>query len=183
MEGKLRRTAGKKRVYRQQAALGWLYSAVIAAAVLAFVFGVWLMPLRVAGESMEPALGNNDAVLIDKLNKYWRLPTRGDIILFRDDAGVHCLKRVIGLPGERVEIVNGQVFIDSCPLDESAYVLSPTGDQDMLIVPGNCVYVLGDNRAFVYDSRLESVGCVAYDEIIGALRLKIYPAREMMLYY
>lgn len=183
MEVSARRTTGKKRIYRQQAVLGWLFSICIALLLLCFIFGVWLMPIRVAGESMEPLLNNDDAVLVDKLNKYWRAPERGDIILFLDDAGVYCLKRVIGLPGERVEIVAGQVFINSCPLDESAYVSSPTGDQETLIVPPACVYVLGDNRAFVYDSRLEEVGCVAYAEILGALRLKIYPAREIMLFY
>ena len=183
MEKKQRRTTSRKHLYRQQAVLGWLVSLCAAALILVFVFGVWLMPMRVAGESMSPTLNADDAVLVDRLNKYWRVPERGDIILFMDDAGVYCLKRVIGLPGERVELVGGQVFINSRPLDESAYVSSPTGDQDMLLVPPSCVYVLGDNRAFVYDSRLEEVGCIAYDEILGALRLKIHPARELMLFY
>lgn len=130
---------------------------------------------------MAPSLSKGDAVLCDRLAKYIHTPERGDIILFETQDGVF-IKRIVGMPGETVEIVDGYVFINSIPLDESAYVDVYAGDMDPLVVPGGAVFVLGDNREQMYDSRLESVGCIPYTNIKGELRFRVAPLKEITIF-
>lgn len=183
METRTRRTQGKERTYRRLSLLGWCASLLLVALLLALVFGAWLMPRRVYGATMEPTLKQNDLVLVDRLAKYFRMPARGDIVLFSDGAGNDCLKRIIALPGEQVEIAEGRVFIDSRPLDESAYAMGESEAFSPMTVPEGAVFVLGDNRAVVYDSRTEGIGCVSYADILGELRFRIAPASGFALFY
>jgi signal peptidase I len=178
---KRRRTDGREKKYRAARRLGWLFSALVAIAALCLLFLVWLFPLRIVDDSMEPALNKGDAVLCDRLAKYIQAPERGDIILFETQDGVF-IKRIVGMPGETVEIVDGRVFINSIPLDESAYVDVYVGDMEPLAVPGGAVFVLGDNREQMYDSRMESVGCISYTDIVGELRIRVAPLSDITLF-
>lgn len=183
MQEKRRRSEGKETVYRRQAAYGWLYSLVVTFAVVCLLFLVWFFPVRIAGDTMAPLLLSDEVVLIDRLGKYVIRPKRGDIVMFTDGAGEMCVKRVVGLPGEQVEIVNGQVFIDSCPLDESMYTDGGGADMAPVLVPEDAVFLLGDNRALVYDSRTPEIGCVGYVDLDGVLRFRISPIRKFTLFY
>ncbi len=177
-----RRTDGKTNFYKRQRALGWFVTAALAALVLAFVFVVWLTPMAVTGDSMSPALNDGEVVLADRLGKYWKRPSRGDMIVFSTNDGVF-IKRIVGLPGERVDIHNGAVYINSQPLDESAYAANPVGDMEPVTVPEDAVFVLGDNRQKIYDSRLESVGCIPYDNIQSVMRLRIAPLSRFTIFF
>jgi len=182
MEGKThKRSGGREKKYREAKRIGWLFSALIAIGALCLLFLVWLFPLRIVDDSMAPALNKGDAVLCDRLAKYVRTPERGDIILFETEDGVF-IKRIVGMPGETVEIVDGHVFINSIPLDESAYVDVYIGEMDPIVVPGGAVFVLGDNREQMYDSRLESVGCISYADIKGELRVRVAPLSELTIF-
>jgi len=176
-----RRTDGREKKYRNARRLGWLFSVLVAIAALCLLFLVWLFPLRIVDDSMAPALNKGDAVLCDRFAKYVQTPERGDIILFETQDGVF-IKRIVGMPGETVEIVDGHVFINSIPLDESAYVDVYAGDMDALVVPDGAVFVLGDNREQMYDSRLESVGCIPYADIKGELRVRVAPLSELTIF-
>ncbi len=169
-----RRSEGRARVYQNARRIGWLFSLLVTIAVLCIAFLAWLFPTRIVDESMAPALTSGEVVLCDRLGKFFRMPERGDIVMFRTDEGIF-IKRIVGMPGETVELVGGHVFIDSIPLDESSYAVNYIGDMPPVEVPGGCVFLLGDNRAEIYDSRLESVGCIPYERIEGMLRLRVSP--------
>ncbi len=171
---RMRRSDGREKVYRGARFLSWLFSVLVTAAVLCFLFLVWLVPTRIVGDSMQPALNDGEIVLCDRLSKYWKSPERGDMVLFETADGVF-IKRVTAFAGETVEMIGGNVFIDSRPLDDSVYASEYVGDLDPLVVPENTVFVLGDNRAQIYDSRLPSVGCLSTEQILGVLRLRVYP--------
>ncbi|HRX57577.1 MAG TPA: signal peptidase I [Eubacteriales bacterium] len=180
-ERKQRRSDGRERAYRNARRLGWLFSILAAVAVLCLVFLVWLFPARIVDQSMEPTLTGGEVVLCDRLAKYVSKPERGDIILFKTEDGVF-IKRIVGLPGESVEVVGGYVFIDSRPLDESAYASDYAGDMEPVIVPDGEVFVLGDKRSQMYDSRLEAVGCISYENILGELRVRVAPIEKLTFF-
>ena len=181
-QSRKRRSDGREDVYRGARRLGWLFSVLVALCVLCAVFFIWLFPTRIVDESMAPALQSGEVVLCDRLAKYAAAPERGDIILFQTQDGAF-IKRIVGLPGETVELVGGHVFIDSVPLDESAYVSEYVGDMAPLTVPQGTVFVLGDNRAQMYDSRIESVGCIPYAKIAGELRVRVAPIERFSLFF
>lgn len=171
---KRRRTEGRARTYRNARRIGWLFSILVSIAVLGLVFFVWLAPLRIVDESMAPTLNSGEMVLCDRLAKFMRMPERGDIVLFSTDDGLF-IKRIVGMPGETIELVEGRIFINSIPLDESSYAVNYVGDMPPVDVPAGSVFVLGDNRQEMYDSRLESVGSIPFERIQGVLRLRIAP--------
>ena len=171
---KRRRSTGRARIYRNARRLGWLFSVLVTVAVLCLVFLVWFFPTRIVDESMAPALTSGEVVLCDRFGKFMRMPERGDLVLFATSDGIF-IKRIVGMPGETVELSQGHVFINSIPLDESSYVVNYVGDMSPVEVPAGSVFVLGDNREDMYDSRLDSVGCISFDRIEGMLRLRVSP--------
>lgn len=177
-----RRTSGREEQYRRHRRLGWLFSVAVALLTVFVLFYLWLIPAKINGASMEPALTEGETVLIDRLARYWKLPARGDMILFETEDG-RFIKRIVGLPGETVEVIGGRVYIDSRPLDERAYMQNPVGDAAAVTVPEGSVYVLGDNRAQAYDSRLDTVGCIAYADIVGVLRVRVAPITRLTLFF
>lgn len=181
-----RRTVRFRAAHRAQAVAGWIVSLLAALVVLFVLFYVWLVPLRVTGDSMHPALEDREVVLVDRLAKYWKIPARGDVVCFRDETtGSMLLKRIVALPGETVDMAEGRVYIDGRPLEESAYAanLELGGGMLPVTVGAGEVFVLSDNRAALFDSRSEDIGCIAYDEIFGVLRLRLLPTNRIALYH
>ncbi len=133
---------------------------------------------RVYGQSMEPNLHTNQRLVVEKIsyNRWWpmRGPQRGDVVVFRVNPNSDLLiKRVIGLPGDRVEIRAGQVIINSEVLGEP-YLTRPTyGDYGPVDVPPLHIFVLGDNRGFSNDSR--SFGPLPLDTVIGRAWFSYWP--------
>ena len=105
---KRRRSDGRARTYQNARRLGWLFSLLVTIAVLCLVFFVWLTPVQIVDESMAPALNSKEIVLSDQIGKFVHLPERGDIVLFSTEDGVF-IKRIVGMPGETVELVAGHV--------------------------------------------------------------------------
>ena len=171
---KRRRSEGRARTYRNARRLGWLFSILVTIAVLCLVFFVWFAPVQIQDNSMAPGLNSGEVVLCDRIGKFVRLPERGDIVLFSTQDGLF-LKRIVGMPGETVELVAGHVYINSIPLDESSYLVNYVGDMPPVEVPAGCVFVLGDNREEMYDSRLATVGSISYDRIQAVLRFRVSP--------
>ena len=171
---KRRRSEGRARTYRNARRLGWLFSVLVTVAILCLVFFIWLFPTRIVDESMAPALTSGEVVLCDRFAKFLRMPERGDMMLFATSDGLF-IKRIVGMPGETVEIVQGHVFINSIPLDESSYAVNYFGDMAPVEVPAGSVFVLGDNREDMYDSRLDTLGSISFDRIEGMLRLRVSP--------
>lgn len=142
-------------------------------AVLILIF--FLRAPVVSGLSMEPRIANGEHVLIDTLSFHFRPIERGEIIAFRHDATtpIVYLKRVIGLPGDRIEIVDGHVIRNGIVLDER-YVRYPDHRSFApLTVPASDLYVLGDNRADSDDSR--AWGFVPESQVIGQALMVVWP--------
>ncbi len=133
---------------------------------------------RVEGRSMEPSLVDDQYLVVDKLGYRLHEPQRGDIIVFQDpnNDGRKLIKRVIGLPGESVEIRNGQVFIDGQLLDEKTYISSSRQGrytEEATRLPEDEYFVLGDNRNNSSDSH--NWGTLPSQNIIGKAWLTYWP--------
>jgi signal peptidase I len=129
----------------------------------------------VVGSSMEPGIQNGDRLLVSKIVFRFGDPRRGDIIILRAPVSypVDYIKRVIGLPGDKIEIKNGKVSVNDIPLDEPyikdipRYVFGP------YTVPADSYFVMGDNRNASNDSHV--FGAISSDRIIGRAWIGIWP--------
>ena len=144
--------------------------AVVIAVVLVSAYG---MKTSVVGSSMSPALENNQTVLINRFAYRLLSPKRGDVVCFypKGNENSHLyVKRIIALPGESVQIIDGYVYIDGVRFneDESYDKIADPGDAQALFLLGNDEYfVLGDNRNNSEDSRNGNIGAVKKDTLIG----------------
>jgi signal peptidase I len=133
--------------------------------------------IRVDGASMEPTLQSGEFVIVNKLAYLFGEPTTGDVIVFHfpRDPDQEYIKRIIGLPGDRVEIKNGEVYVNDRVLDEDYIAASPVYE-DILEVPGDSLIVLGDNRNNSSDSH--NWGPVPLDYVIGKATFVYWPPTE-----
>ncbi len=135
---------------------------------------------HVSGESMENTLDDGDQLIVDKLTYRFHDPERFDIIVFpfRYKENTYYIKRIIGLPGETVQILDGAIYINGAVLEESygREVMLDAGTAAEPITLGDDEYfVLGDNRNYSSDSRDPSVGVIHRKEIVGRAWLRIWP--------
>ena len=135
---------------------------------------------HVSGESMENTLDDGDQLIVDKLTYRFHDPERFDIIVFpfRYKDNTYYIKRIIGLPGETVQIADGEIYINGEVLEESygREVMQDAGLAAEPITLGDDEYfVLGDNRNYSSDSRDPRVALIHRKEIIGRAWLRIWP--------
>lgn len=132
----------------------------------------------VEGASMESTLHDEDSLYVDKIAYRFGKPKRFDIIVFRYDEDNYYIKRIIGLPGETVEIKDGIIYINGNKLNEN-YGLENMDElnntYDAVTIGEDEYYVLGDNRNHSTDSRSKDVGLVKKSQIIGKASYRIYP--------
>ena len=145
--------------------------AVIAATLWLFVFQVSV----VSGHSMDPSLEPGDRLVVDKLSYRWRRVKRFDVVVFEcpTPGGVDYVKRVVGLPGETVELRGGELYVDGRLEAQQFDHVDDLGSYPPVKVPEDSFYVLGDNRPRSLDSR--GFGVVAKDRLRGVVRLRVYP--------
>jgi signal peptidase I len=145
-------------------------------AVLALLAAAFFMaPRQVSGMSMEPHIAPGEYVLINTFAYRVGKPQRQDIAAFRRDGDARGLfiKRVVGIPGDRVRIDRGTVFLNGAALAEPYVRYKDDRSFPELTVPPGSVYVLGDNRAVSQDSRV--FGPIAGDHLIGRAVAGIWP--------
>jgi len=125
---------------------------------------------------MEPHIESGEYVLINTLAYHFGEPARGDIVAFRhgDDPPTVFIKRVIGLPGDRVKIQHGTVYVNGARLAEPYVRFHDTNSFAQTVVPAKSLYVLGDNRANSEDSRV--FGSVPEQSLIGKAVAGIWPS-------
>ena len=128
---------------------------------------------------MAPRIASGEYVVINTVAYRLGHPSRGDIVAFRHERSAPSvyLKRVIGLPGDRIRIEHGSVFVNGMRLNEPYVVYPDTRTFREVVVPKATLYVLGDNRANSDDSRFW--GFVDQQEVIGKAVAGIWPLRRM----
>lgn len=136
---------------------------------------------QVQGESMEPTLLNGDNLIVDKITYRFNEPKRFDIIVFpfKYKEDTYYIKRIIGLPGETIQITtDGIIYIDGEELKEGygkEVILDPGNAYNPITLGDDEYFVLGDNRNNSSDSRSISVGMIHKDSIVGRAWLRIWP--------
>ncbi len=135
--------------------------------------------VRVIGPSMQPTFrgDGSELIIVSRLSYVWDTPKRGDVVVLRMPASGRedLIKRVVGLPGEKVQIVGGHVWVNGEPLEES-YAVGLTSSDQSWDLGEDQLFVLGDNRAFSRDSH--SFGPISLDELVGQAWLIYWPPTE-----
>ena len=153
-----------------------LGETVLPAIVIAVLINLFLaQATRVYGSSMEPNLHTDQRLVVEKVSYRLHNPRRGDVVVLRmPDRGPELLiKRIIGLPGETVEVRDGTVYINGQPMDEPYLVRSTSSTYGPTLVPEGYVFVMGDNRGASNDSRV--FGPVPLDRVVGRAWLSYWP--------
>ena len=159
---------------------------IFAGAIFLILYLLVMQPHKIDGASMEPNFHHGEYLLTDKVTYRFNEPSRGDVVIFRAPGDIEedYIKRIIGLPGEKIEIKDGNVYINNKKLNESYmpsdfYTLPGSffADKEEVFVPQNKLFVLGDNRSQSADSR--SFGFVDKQTIIGRAWLLYWPINEI----
>lgn len=160
----------------------WI-QAILIAVVLSIIIRMFLFETTlVYGSSMLPTLHHRDRVIINKLIYRLDSPSNGDIVVFKnpDNNKENYVKRVIGVAGDTVEIIDGKLYVNDELLDED-YINEPIqGDFPKMEIPADTIFVLGDNRNHSQDSRI--VGSIPKDNMIGKAQLRIWPLSDFTLF-
>ena len=143
----------------------------VAICIRTFIFE----PVQCIGDSMYPTLMNGEGMFTEKLTYTVSAPQRDDIIICRYPYHTEkCVKRVIAVPGDRISIYDGAIYLNGQKLDESAYWDDYIeGTLEEVTVPDKCLFVVGDNRNHSGDSR--HVGFIPYCQVKGKVRAVMTP--------
>lgn len=179
-----------RRQKREESAVGGILEnlfegllCIVLALGIAFLINTYVgTHTRVDGESMETTLYTDDCLIIDKLTYRFSDPKRFDIIVFPISTDEDYIKRIIGLPGETVQIIDGYVYINGRQLAENVEheaMLESGIAEEPVILGADEYFVLGDNRNHSTDSRMESVKTIKRDDIVGKAIFRFYPLEKI----
>ena len=158
-----------------------IYTLITVAAMAVLAAILWLPVLKIYGNSMTPTLNQGEYIMTVKTDKF----ETGDLIAFYYNNKV-LVKRVIASSGEWVDIdQDGNVYVNEQLLDEPYLIEKAYGSVDIECpyqVPEARVFVLGDHRSVSVDSRNTAVGCVSEEQIVGALKMRIWPLDSIRIF-
>ena len=162
----------------------WLKTIIFALLIAFLVRNYLFQPYRVQMGSMQPTLHNNDLIMVNKIVYRINPPKRGDIVVFNppgNTSNIHYIKRVIGLPGESIEVKNGKVFINQTELIEPYLSQIDTpGMVGPVVLGENEFFVLGDHRNNSMDSR--DFGAITKDHIHGKTMFVLWPMKDFQVF-
>ena len=171
----------KRRKAYNKALRGTVYVLTIVAAIAVLISTLVLPVLQIEGTSMEPTLSNGDIVLLTKTTRF----DHGDLCGFTWNNKL-LIKRVIGLPGDWIEIdTDGTVYRNGEKLDEPYVEKMALGECDLEFpfqVPQEQYFVIGDMRESSIDSRNTLIGCIAKDQIVGKVFFRIWPLKSIRFF-
>jgi len=156
------------------------FSTVAVATILAWLTAHYLVQVGLVNHnSMFPTLEPGERIVINVLSPRYRLPERGEIVVFVDPRGIEDLlvKRVVGLPGDTVEIRGGVLIVNGEPFPEAPTVQPQAEDRGPVVVPEGSLYVMGDNRPVSLDSR--DFGPIPAGSVKGIAVLRLWPPARM----
>jgi len=173
----------------------WI-KAIIWAVAIVFVIQIFIRPTTVVGPSMNDTLTDGDVLIIRVSEDF----NHGDIVSFESDLLIkksdlskipiykrlfirendrkHLIKRVIGVPGDTVEVKDGLVYLNDELLQEDYYVGMTFPEVDKVTIPEDKFFVMGDNRGNSHDSRHDDIGLIDRDKITGFSVLRIWPLNK-----
>ena len=160
--------------------LGWIVYIIIVICATYLIVTYVGQRTKVSGDSMQATLYDGDNLVVDKISYRFRDPKRFEIVVFpyRYAKDTYYIKRIIGLPGETVQIKEGYVYINGELLEEDyglEVMVSPGNASEPITLGEDEYFVLGDNRNHSSDSRDSSVGVLHRDELIGRAWIRIWP--------
>lgn len=165
-----------------------VFETILIAVVAVVLIRTFIaQPFLVSGSSMEPTFESGNYLLVDEMTYNFRNPKRGEVIVFNSpsDNGSYYIKRIIGLPGERVVIDDETVSIyengEEKDLNEDYITNFDLQGRDYdVTLESDEYFVLGDNRGFSYDSR--NWGALEEEKIIGLVRLRLWPINQAVAF-
>ena len=164
---------------------GWVLYILIVVGLTYLILTYVGQRTRVSGHSMETTLSDGDNLIVDKLSYRFGDPKRYDIIVFPYNykENTYYIKRIIGLPGETVQVTDGYAYIDGELLESDVYgaeIMDNSGIAgEPLTLDEDEYFVLGDNRNNSSDSRDPSVGILTREDLLGRAWIRIYPFDKM----
>ena len=158
----------------------WIRVVISAVAIALFLSFFVIANTSIESGSMENTIMTGDRVMCNRLAYNFSDPERYDIVLFEYPYGeesVNYVKRVIGLPGETVNIIEGKVYINNSttPLDDSFVCETPFGDFGPFVVPEGQYFMLGDNRNNSFDSKSWDTPYISREKLIGKAMFAYFP--------
>lgn len=165
--------------------LGWITYLFVIIGLTYLIITYVGQRTMVSGDSMETTLSNGDNLIVDKISYRFRDPERYDIIVFpyKYEERTYYIKRIIGMPGETIQIIDGYVYINDELLESDVYgneVMEYANlAKEPLTLGADEYFVLGDNRNHSSDSRDPSVGVLSREDLIGKAWVRIYPFNKM----
>ena len=161
--------------------ISWILT-VLCAIIIAILLRTYVFVIAtVDGPSMNPTLSHNEKLFVTKYSYKVSDIQRGDIVICRYGTEAYPLiyvKRVIGLGGEIVSIVDGEVLINGQAIEENYILDAPIMDMEPVYVPEGSVFVMGDNRNNSADSRKPSIGPLKEELLIGKVRFRVMPLNK-----
>ena len=163
----------------------WVFEIAVTLIFAVLTSMMLFQSVTMQESSMEPTLAVGSRYFVNKLAYKASSPKRGDLIVFRtnasDDAALH-IRRVIGLPGETIQIVNGRILLNGETYKEGKdfpTINNPGMAANAITLEAGEYFVLGDNRNHSSDSRVASVGVLTRDMLIGRAWVRIYPFNKI----
>ncbi|MGL4849361.1 MAG: signal peptidase I [Clostridium sp.] len=164
----------KKKEKKNNIFFDWILPILIALAIAFLINKFLIFKVKIPSGSMEPTLNVGDRLLVTRVYEPQNLK-EGDIVVFySQELGKVLIKRLIGLPGDTIKIVEGNVYVNGKEIDQS-YVKYPMSTYQEFHVPEGEYFFLGDNRANSYDSRFWKDPYIQAKEIMGKAVFRIYP--------
>lgn len=158
--------------------ISWV-KTIIAAVIIAIIANTFIIVnAKVPTGSMENTIMSNDRIIAFRFSYKFSEPERGDIIVFKypDDENILYVKRIIGLPGESLMMMDGEVYIDGEALEEPYLKEDAYGTYGPYVIPDGHYFMMGDNRNLSWDSRFWENTFVPEENILGKGVFRYYPS-------
>lgn len=164
--------------------INWIVDIVVMLSLAWLVVYEFGAQILIVGQSMTPELNGGDVVLMDRLTYDFEEPKRFDVVVFEREDHKSNVKRIIGLPGETVQIQSGYIYINGqyLDIDRDLNQVSLAGmAQNPIVLAEDEYFLLGDNRDSSEDSRFANIGNVKREQIRGKIWLRLVPIIEIKL--
>ncbi|MCL1965067.1 MAG: signal peptidase I [Firmicutes bacterium] len=161
-------------------ARSFLRGAIIALGIALFVTTLIAQPVRVEGSSMMNSLKDKDLMIVTKFDYLLGEPERFDVVICRypGRGATNFVKRIVGVPGDTVAMYSGMLFVNGELVEEEYIEYRADYFMEEITVEEGHYFVLGDNRCNSSDSHLSSIGQLARDQILGRVRMVVWPLSE-----